>query len=112
MDADAFLGGNALDILFLEFQHFHHLQLRVVDIDVYDIDLVQDRDDGQVLLEREEQVRDGLRLHALRRVNEEDGAFDGRERTRNFIGKVDVTRRIDDVNSIVFPKRATIWEGL
>ncbi len=39
------------------------------------VDLVEDRDDRQILVEREVQVRQGLRLDSLRGIDEKHGAF-------------------------------------
>jgi len=41
------------------------------------VDLVDHRDDGQILLERSEEVRHGLRLDALRGIDDEHCAFTG-----------------------------------
>ena len=48
------------------------------DIGVRQIDLVDDRDDREALLVREMNVRDRLRLHALRGVDDQHRAFAGR----------------------------------
>ena len=41
------------------------------------VDLVDDRDDGQVVLERQVEVGDGLRLDALRGVDHQQRALAG-----------------------------------
>ncbi|MBG9887033.1 hypothetical protein ABE10_10920, partial [Bacillus toyonensis] len=61
------------------------------------IDLVQDRDDREVVLQRQIEVRQRLRLDSLRRVHEEDRALAGGERARHLVGEVDVPRSVDHV---------------
>ncbi len=67
------------------------------------IDLVDDRDDLEVRVHRHERVGDGLRLHALRRVDDEQHAFARRERTADLVGEVDVTRGVDEVQLVGLP---------
>ena len=45
-------------------------------------------------------VRHGLRFDALRRVDNQQRAFACREAARNFIGKIDVPRRVEQVQPI------------
>ena len=45
-------------------------------------------------------VGHGLCLDPLRCVNNEQGAFTGREAARNFIGKVDVPRCVQEVEPV------------
>ena len=61
------------------------------------INFVDHRDEGQVVVGREEGVRDGLRLDALARVHHQQRAFAGRKRARDFIGKIHVPRRINQI---------------
>ena len=56
------------------------------------VDLVEHRDDLEVVLEREVEVREGLRLDALRGVDEQDRAFARRERAGDLVAEVDVAR--------------------
>ncbi len=62
-----------------------------------EVDLVEHRDDVQVILEREIEVRERLGLDALGRVDEQDGALAGGQRSGDFVGEVDVARRVDHV---------------
>ena len=61
------------------------------------IDLVDDRDDLEVVLDREVRVGERLRLDALRRVDQQQRAFARGERSRDFVRKVDVPGRVDQV---------------
>src|SRR5258708_38545559 len=63
--------------------------------------LVQDRNDLEARVEREEQIREGLRLNALGCIHDEDGAFTGRQRPRNLVREIDVSGRIDEVELVL-----------
>ena len=65
------------------------------------VDLVDDRDDLEVVVEREVGVGERLRLDALRGVDDQQRAFAGRERARHFVGEVDVAGRVDEVEDVV-----------
>ena len=71
------------------------------------VDLVQHGDDVQVVLEREVEVGQGLRLDALRRVDQQHRALAGGERARDLVGEVDVTWGVDHVQDVV----ATVGAG-
>ena len=64
-------------------------------------DLVDDWDNFQILLEREIDIRESLRLNTLRGVDNQNGAFDRLQRARNFIGKIHMARSIDEVQNVV-----------
>ena len=64
------------------------------------VDLVEHRDDVQVGVQREVEVREGLRLDALRGVDEQDGGLAGLERPRDLVGEVDVPGRVDHVEHV------------
>ena len=70
------------------------------DVRVRQVDLVDDRDDGEVLLHRQMHVGDGLRLDALRRVNDEQRAFARAQAARHFVGKIHVAGRVDQVQLV------------
>ena len=65
------------------------------------VDLVQHRDDGQVLVHRQVQVCQRLRLDPLRGVDKQNGTLTRFERTRHLVGEVDVTRGVDEVQHVV-----------
>jgi len=91
---------------------------RVLGIGGRQVDLVQHRDHLDPLLDRGVAVGDGLRLDALRGVDHQQRALAGRERTADLIGKVDVARRIDEVEQValaagrhVFQRRGLRLDG-
>ena len=65
------------------------------------VDLVEHRDDVQVVLEREVEVRQRLGLDALRGVDQQQRALAGRERARDLVGEVDVAGGVDHVQDVV-----------
>ena len=92
---DRFLGGNGEDFL--------ELPMHRRDVGVRQIDLVDHRDDRQALLVGEVDVGHRLRLDALGRVDDQQRAFAGREAARDFIGEIDVARRVEQVEPVFLP---------
>ena len=56
----------------------------------------------QVLLERQINICERLRLNALRGVNYQHGTLDGLKTARNFVRKINVTRRVNQIKRIAF----------
>ena len=88
-DEDGILGAEAEHLLdFLRHAHW---------IGAGQVDLVDDGNDLQSDLDRSVGVGDGLRLHALRGIDDQDRPFAGLERLLHFVVKVDVAGRVDEV---------------
>ena len=64
------------------------------------INLVDHRDDREILLHRQVHVGDRLRLHALCRVNDKQRPFTRAQAARHFVGKIHVPRRVNQVQLI------------
>ena len=64
------------------------------------VDLVDDRDDLEVVLDREIGVGERLRLDALRRVDQQQRAFARGERPGHLVGKIHVAGRVDEVQDV------------
>ena len=64
------------------------------------VDLVDDRDDLEVRVHRQQRVGDRLRLDALRGVDDEQHALARLQRARDLVGEVDVARRVDEVQRV------------
>ena len=64
------------------------------------VDLVDDRHDGEVVVHRQVDVGQRLRLDALRRVDDQHGAFAGGQRARHLVVEVDVPGRVDEVELV------------
>ena len=81
-------------------QDVFDLRLRFLGLRGGQIDLVDDRNDGEIVLRREERIGDGLRFDALAGVHDQQRAFAGGKRARNFVGKIDVAGRVDQVELV------------
>ena len=77
------------------------LAARLLGLRARQIDLVDDRDDLEVVLDREVGVGERLRLDALRRVDQQQRAFARGERPRHLVREVDVARRVDQVEDVL-----------
>ena len=64
------------------------------------IDLVEDRDDLVVGVERVIDVGEGLRLDALGGIDDQQRALDGGQRARHLVGEIDVAGGVDEVEDV------------
>ena len=96
----SFLRAHEEDVVRIGADQVVHFLLAPLRLGARQVDLVEDRNDLEPGIEREEQVRQRLRLNALRRVDDEDRAFARRERTRHLVREVDVPRRVDQVELV------------
>jgi len=64
------------------------------------VDLVHHRDDLEVGVQRQVEVGQRLRLHALRRVDQQDHALAGRQAARDLIRKVHVAGSVNQVELV------------
>ncbi len=64
------------------------------------VDLVEDRDEGQVLLHRQVDVGQRLGLDALGGIDHEDRALAGLQAVADLVREVDVAGRIDEIEAI------------
>ena len=109
--AGAVLGAGEEDVLardgerLLELAH-HHLR-----VGGGQVDLVDDRDDRQVLGHRQVHVGERLGLDALAGVDDEDGALAGLERSAHLVGEVDVPRGVDEVERVALAVRRVVVEA-
>ena len=77
--------------------------LRPLDIGAREINLIDHRDNGQVIGHRQVHIGDRLSLDPLRRIDEQQRTLAGRQTARHFISKVDMARRIDQMQGIGLP---------
>ena len=52
-------------------------------------------------MQRQIRVREGLGFHALRRIHHQQRAFARLQAARDFVGEIDVARRVDQVELII-----------
>ena len=91
------------DILVLAADQVDHLVFHLVDHGRIHIDLVQHGDDFQVVPHGQVEVRYGLRLNALRGVDDQQRAFARGDGARHFVREVNVSRGVDQVERILLP---------
>ena len=72
-------------------------------LDLRQIHLVQHRHYLDTLLDGRITVGHGLCFHALRGIHHQQRAFASRQRPRDFVGKVDVSGSIDQVQLVSLP---------
>ena len=102
LDAHAGLGRNSdRTVLGLDADDFLDLFLDDFGLGRGQVDLVDDRDDLKVLVGRQVGVGHGLGFDALRGVHQQQRAFAGRHRARDFVGEVHVAGSVDQIEHIV-----------
>ena len=101
LDTDAGLAGDAQHVVGVDPDELTDLRCVLLGVGAWQVDLVQHRDDGEVVLHRQVQVRERLRFDALCGVDQQDRAFTGGERAGHLVGEVDVTGGVDHVQRVV-----------
>ena len=101
VDAGALLRARQDGVARVEADDVLDLPPRLVGLRAGQVDLVDDRDDLEVVLDRQVGVGQRLRLDALRRIDEQQRAFARGERPRDLVGEVHVARRVDQVQDVV-----------
>ena len=81
-------------------QHVFHLGFYLFGLRGGQVDFVDHRNDGQIVLRGQKCVGHGLCFHSLAGIHDEQRAFAGGKRARDFVGKIDVTGSIDEVELI------------
>ena len=99
-DTIAGLGGNLQGLFGIEADHLFDLRADTVRLRRRQVDLVQHWDDLMIRVDREIGVGQGLRFHTLARIDQQQRAFARGETAADFIGKIDMTRRIHQVQRI------------
>ena len=102
-DRDRVLGGDADCVL--------DLGRDLLGSRVRQVHLVEDREHRQLGLLREVRVHDRLRLDALRRVDQQQGAFARLQRLEHLVVEVDVPGRVDQVELVGLPVVGLVVHG-
>ncbi len=84
--------GNGEDVL--------QLLLRLRHVGVRQVDLVDDGDDGEVLLHRQVHIGDGLGLDALGGIDDEQRPFAGAQAARDLVGEIHMAGRVNQVQLV------------
>ena len=64
------------------------------------IDFVDDGNDFEAVIDGEIGIGEGLGFDTLRGVDDEERAFAGGEGARDFVGKIDVAGRVDEIELV------------
>ena len=110
-DALARLGGAQHRLERVEAQVALDLLAHPVHVGGGQVDLVDHRDDRQVVLQRQVEVGHRLRLDALGRVDQQQRPLAGHERPPHLVREVDVARRVDQVQAARPALRVLVAEG-
>ncbi len=107
-DIGPLFGGDAQHVLGGRPHHLLDLLRHRVGLGGHEVDLVDNRDDLQVVFHRQIQVRQRLRLDALRGVHDQDRALARLQRPADLVREVHVAGRVDQVQLIFMPVRGDI----
>ena len=97
---DALLGAHQHGVARVQADHGFDLLANALRLGGRQIDLVDDRNDFQVVVQRQVGIGQRLRLHALRGIHHQQRAFAGLQAARNFVGKIHVAGRIDQIQLV------------
>ena len=100
VNADALLGAGQNGAAGIEPDDGFDLLADALRLRRRQIDLVDHRNDLQIVVQRQVRIRQRLRFHALRRVHHQQRALAGLQAARNLVGEIDVARRVDEVQLI------------
>ena len=100
VDALACLAAGADDVVAVAAEQVHDLVLHLVGLGTLQVALVDDGDNLQVVVDGHVEVGNGLCLDALAGVDDEQCALAGGDGAGNLVGEVDVSRSVDEVESI------------
>src|SRR5262245_40937945 len=111
VDADALFGAGQNGGLGGDSENVFELSFRQFDVCMRKIDLIDDRNDRQILLHCEVNIRNGLSLDALGGIDNQKSAFAGAQAARNFVGEIDVARSVNQVQLVFLPVFGLVVHG-
>ena len=100
MNADTLFRADQKRVAGIEPDHFFNLFANPLGLGRGQIDLVNYRNNFEIMVQREISIRERLRFHALRCVDHQQRAFARLQAARNFVGKIHMARRIDQIELI------------
>ena len=100
LDARSLLGGTLQMGVRVESQFRVDLLDDPLHVRRGEVDLVDHRDDRQIVLHGEVEVGERLGLDALGGVDQQQHPFAGGQRSRHLVGEIDMARRVDQVQGI------------
>ncbi len=111
VDADALLGAAQHGVARVDPDHGLNLLANAFGLGGRQVDFIDDGNNFEIVVQREVRIRQRLRFHALRRIHHQQCAFAGLQAAGNLIRKIDVPRRIDQVQLIHLPVVGAIVEA-
>ncbi len=109
-NADAGLCGNGNRRERIEPQIRIDLLAHPVNVGGRQIDLIDHRQQFQIVFQGQIEVGNRLRFDPLRRIDDDQRTFARHQRTPHFVRKINVARRIDQIQQIVLAVRGTVGE--
>ena len=100
LDVEAGFGGDRNRLRRVDADHVLDLLADALRLGGRQIDLVEDRHDLEIGVDRLIDVGEGLRFHALARVDHQQRAFAGGKTAAHLIGEVDMARRVHQVQGV------------
>ena len=100
VNADALLGADQKGVARIEADHFFNLFANPLRLGGRQIDFVDDRNDFEIMVQRQISIRERLGFHALRSIHHQQRAFARLQAARNFIREIDMAGRIDQIELI------------
>ena len=101
VDADAGLGRCEDGVVGGQAEHVLDLEGDILRPGGGQVDLVDHRDDLEPRLDGHVRVGDGLGLHALRRIDQQQHALARGQGPRDFVVEIDVAGRVDQVEHVL-----------
>ena len=111
LNANVFLGATGHSIFTRDRQDILDLRDGPVDIRVGQINFIDHRNNLEILFHREMDIGDGLRLHTLCSIDNQQGAFTGAETARNLIGEIHMPGSVDEIQFICFTILRCVGHG-
>ena len=99
---DALLGAGQHRVRGVQPDHLLDLLADALRFGRRQVDLVDHRNDFEVVVQRQVGVGERLRFDALRGVHHQQRALAGLQAARNFVGEIDVAGRVDQVQLVLF----------
>ena len=109
-NVEAGLGRDQDRVRGVEPDHVLDLLLHLFGLGRRQVDLVEDRHDLVIVVDRLIDVGERLRLDALGGVDHQQRAFAGGERAVDLVGEIDVARRVDQVEHVVLAVARAVVE--
>ncbi len=98
----ALFGRDQENLFALAAEQFHHFFTDALGICRRQVNFIQDGNQLQIVLKRHVKHRKRLGLDALRGIDEQDRAFARSERPADFITKISVAGRVDEIQLMTF----------